>query len=160
MTTVNVTTTTNTIDVTTETGTVVVQVPVTSTVTATSVGPQGSTGATGATGAAGPPKSLTIAYPVVGDNLTLFYTQTGTTLTQVAAVLLGTSTPSVTYSLKYAANRSAAGTAATTSTTVTSTTTASTATLQNMPIPANNFLWLEVSGISGNPTELSITVAV
>jgi hypothetical protein len=160
MTTVNVTTTTNTIDVTTETETVVVQVPVTSTVTATSVGPQGSIGATGATGAAGPPKSLTIAYPVAGDNLTLFYTQASTTLTQVAAVLLGTSSPSVTYSLKYAANRSATGTAATASTTVTSTTTASTATLQNMPIPANNFLWLEVSAISGNPTELSITVAV
>jgi hypothetical protein len=163
MTTVNVTTTNNTVDVTTETGTVVVQVPVTSTVTATSVGPQGATGTTGAAGvpgAAGPPKSLTIAYPVAGDNLTLFYTQTSTTLTQVAAILLGTSSPSVTYSLKYAANRSAAGIAATTSTTVTSTTTASTATLQNMPIPANNFLWLEVSGISGNPTELSITVAV
>jgi hypothetical protein len=160
MTTVNVTTTNNTVDVTTETGTIVVQVPVTSTVTATSVGPQGSTGATGATGAAGPPKSLTIAYPVAGDNLTLFYTQTSTTLTQVAAILLGTSSPSVTYSLKYAANRSTAGTEATTSTTVNSTTTASTATLQNMPIPANSFLWLEVSGISGNPTELSITVAV
>ena len=160
MTTVNVTTTTNTVDVTTETGTVVVQVPVTSTVTATTAGPQGAIGATGSTGAAGPPKSLTIAYPVAGDNLTLFYTQASTTLTQVAAILLGTSTPSVTYTLKYAANRSAAGTAATTSTTVTSTTTASTATLQNMPIPANNFLWLEVSAISANPTELSITVAV
>jgi hypothetical protein len=103
---------------------------------------------------------LTIAYPVAGDNLTLFYTQSSTTLTQVAAILRGTSTPSVTYTLKYAANRSAAGTSATTSTTVTSVTTASTATLQNMPIPANNFLWLEVSAISGNPTELSITVAV
>jgi hypothetical protein len=157
MTTVNVTSVTNTVTVTEDGSSTVVTVPVTSTVTATTVGPQG---ATGATGAAGPPKSLTIAYPVAGDNLTLFYTQASTTLTQVAAILVGTSTPSVTYSLKYAANRSAAGTAATTSTTVTSTTTASTATLQNMPIPANNFLWLEVSAISGNPTELSITVAV
>ena len=154
MTTVNVTSVTNTVTVTEDGSSTVVTVPVTSTVTATTVGPQG------ATGAAGPPKSLTVAYPVAGDNLTLFYTQASTTLTQVAAILVGTSTPSVTYSLKYAANRSAAGTAATTSTTVTSTTTASTATLQNMPIPANNFLWLEVSAISGNPTELSITVAV
>jgi hypothetical protein len=157
MTTVNVTSVTNTVTVTEDGSSTIVTVPVTSTVTATTVGPQG---ATGATGAAGPPKSLTVAYPVAGDNLTLFYTQASTTLTQVAAILVGTSTPSVTYSLKYAANRSAAGTAATTSTTVTSTTTASTATLQNMPIPANNFLWLEVSAISGNPTELSITVAV
>jgi hypothetical protein len=117
-------------------------------------------GPQGAIGAAGPPKSLTIAYPVAGDNLTLFYTQTATTLTRVAAILRGTSSPSVTYSLRYAANRSSAGTAATASTTVTSLTTASLATLQNMPIPANNFLWLEVSAISGNPTELSITVGV
>jgi hypothetical protein len=148
MTSVNVTSVTNTVTVVEGDTTVV---------TVTTAGPQG---AIGATGLAGPPKSLTIAYPVAGDNLTLFYTQSSTTLTQVAAILLGTSTPSVTYTLKYAANRSAAGTSATTSTTVTSTTTASTATVQNMPIPANNFLWLEVSGISGNPTELSITVAV
>ena len=44
MTTVNVTTTTNTVDITNETGTVVVQVPVTSTVTAITQGPQGSIG--------------------------------------------------------------------------------------------------------------------
>ena len=44
MTTVNVTTTTNTVDVTNETGTVVVQVPVTSTVTAITLGPQGAVG--------------------------------------------------------------------------------------------------------------------
>lgn len=118
------------------------------------VGPQG------AAGPAGPPKSLTIAYPVAGDNLTLFYTQVSTTLTQVAAVLRGTSSPSVTYALKYAADRSSSGTAATLAATVSSITTASIATLQNMPIPANSFLWLEVSSISGNPTELNITVAV
>jgi hypothetical protein len=121
---------------------------------------QSDAGPQGATGASGPPKSLTIAYPVAGDNLTLFYTQTDTTLLQVAAVLRGTGSPSVTYSLKYAANRSSAGTAATVATTVSSTTTASMATLQNMPIPANHFLWLEISAISGNPTELSMTVAV
>jgi hypothetical protein len=117
-------------------------------------------GPQGASGPAGPPKSLTIGYPVAGDNLTLFYTQIDIALTQVAAILRGTSSPSVTYTLKYAANRSSAGTAATALTTVTSLTTASIATLQNMPIPANNFLWLEVSATSGNPTELSITVAV
>ena len=117
-------------------------------------------GPQGAVGSAGPPKSLTIAYPVAGDNLTLFYTQASTTLTQVAAILRGTSSPSVTYVLKFAANRSSGGTAATLSTAVSSVTTASLATLQNMPIPANNFLWLEVSSISGNPTELNITIAV
>ena len=53
MTTVNVTTTSNTVTVTENGSSTVVQTPVTSTVTATAVGPQGATGATGATGAAG-----------------------------------------------------------------------------------------------------------
>jgi hypothetical protein len=138
----------------------VVTVPVTSTVSVVAVGPQGATGPTGPTGAAGPPKSLTVAYPVAGDNLTLFYTQGVTTLTQVAAVVRGTESPSVTYSLKYAPNRSSVGTNATNTTTVNSTSTASIALPQNQPIPSGNFVWLEVSSISGNPTELSITVGV
>jgi hypothetical protein len=121
---------------------------------------QAENGPQGASGAAGPPKSLTIAYPVGGDNLTLFYTQVDTTLLQVAAILRGTSSPSVTYILKYSANRSSIGIAATASTIANSTTSASMATVQNMPIPANSFLWLEISAVSGNPTELSITVAV
>jgi hypothetical protein len=54
MTTVNVTTTTNTVDVTTETGTVVIQVPVTSTVTTTAVGPQGPSGKTVLNGSGAP----------------------------------------------------------------------------------------------------------
>jgi hypothetical protein len=148
MTSVNVTSVTNTVTVTEGDTTVV---------TITTAGPQG---ATGPVGPAGPPKSLTISYPAVGDNLTLFYTQSSTTLTGVSAIIRGTSTPSVTYILKYAANRSAAGTAAIVSSTVSSTTTAVLATVQNSPIPANNFVWLEVSAISGNPTELSITATV
>jgi hypothetical protein len=44
MTSVVVSSVTNTVDVTTETGTVVVAVPVTNTVTATTVGPQGPAG--------------------------------------------------------------------------------------------------------------------
>jgi hypothetical protein len=44
MTSVNITTVSNTVDVTTETGTVVVQVPVISTVTAITEGPQGPSG--------------------------------------------------------------------------------------------------------------------
>jgi len=47
MTSVVVSSVTNTVDVTTETGTVVVAVPVTNTVTATTVGPQGPVGPSG-----------------------------------------------------------------------------------------------------------------
>jgi hypothetical protein len=59
MTTVNITTTTNTVDVTTETGTAVVQVPVTSTVTAITEGPQGPSGtAAGGLPTGGDPGSI------------------------------------------------------------------------------------------------------
>jgi hypothetical protein len=151
MTTVNVSSVDNTIVVTENGSTTVVQVPQTTVVSALTAGPKGMDG---------PPKSLTIAYPVSGDNLTLFYTEGITNLLRVAAVIRGTGSPSVTYVLKYASNRSAVGTSATASTTASSTTTASTATIQNMPIPADVFLWLEITAISGNPTELNITVSV
>lgn len=161
MTTVNVTAVNNTVTITEgDAGTTVVTVPVTSTVTATAVGPQGPTGATGATGAAGPPKAITLINPLVGDNLTLFYTQNSTTLTEVRGVVRGSSSPSVTYSLYYGASRSGSGTAAVNGATVSSTTTGNTATIQNMPIPLGNYLWLEITGLTGDPTELNLTVAV
>lgn len=126
------------------------------------IGPTGATGATGATGPtgpAGPPKSITVAIPQAGDEFTLFNTQASTTLTSVIGVVRGTS-PSVTLELRYAADRSAAGTLATTSTTITSTTTGDIFTVQNMPIPANQFLWVKITAISGTVQEVSVSVKV
>jgi len=123
-------------------------------------GPTGPTGPTGATGASGPPKSITIAIPQVGDEFTLFNTQTSTTLTSVIGVVRGSFTPTVTLELRYAADRSTAGTLATASTTVTSTTTGTTFTVQNMPIPVNQFLWVKITGVTGSVQEVSISVKV
>jgi len=151
MTSVNVTTTTNTVDVTTDGSTTVVQVPSTSVAIATSAGPQGPTGA------AGPPKSITIAPPKPGDEFTLFYTQSPTTLTQVLAVVRGVS-PAVTFELRYGPDRSAAGTLAIVPETVTNKTFGETIALQNLPIPADNFLWLVITTVTGTVQEISITV--
>lgn len=152
-----------TISITTPTSNVLVTTTTTQVVSVANVGPQGPpgpTGTTGATGASGPPKSITIALPQVGDEFTLFNTQTSTTLTSVIGVVRGTSTPSVTLELRYAADRSVTGTLATTSTTVTSTTTGTTFTVQNMPIPVNQFLWVKVTAVSGSVQEISISVKV
>jgi hypothetical protein len=161
MTTVNVTTTTNTVAVTAAGATTTVTTtPTASTITATTVGPQGATGAAGPAGAAGPPKAITLINPLVGDNITLFYTQVATTLTEVRGLVRGTGSPTVTYSILYDANRAASGTAAVAGAVISSSTTGNAATIQNMPIPVGNYVWLEVTGITGDPSEVNLTVAV
>jgi hypothetical protein len=104
------------------------------------------------------PKSISITSPVVGDDFTLFRADTDVTLTAVVAVLQGSASPSVTFVIKYAASRTASGTAATISTTVTSTTTGTNVAIDQMPIPADSFVWLEISAVSGTVDELSVTL--
>lgn len=145
MTTVNVTAVSNTVTVTEGDGGTTV-------VTATTVGPQGPTGVPGL------PKAITISQPKANDQFTLLYTQNATTLTQVVAVVRGTNSPSATFELRYGTDRSTAGTLATTSTAITSTTTGDVVPIQNMPIPANNFLWIVVSAVSGQVEELNACV--
>lgn len=153
MTSVTVTALSNTVTVTEgDAGTTVVTVPVTSVVTATAEGPQGPTGAPG------PPKAITIAQPKANDQFTLFFTQQATTLTQVIAVVRGVNLPSATFELRYGTDRSTAGTLATVSEAITNTTTGELVTIQNMPIPADNFLWINVSAVSGQVEELNVCV--
>ena len=148
---------TSTAVVTTEiasTNIVIAEVTSTNIVDVVTAGPQGPVGP------AGPPKSLTLSNPVVGDSITLFYTQTSTTLTQVRALVLGTSSPSVTIVLRFGPDRSQVGTLAISSLLVNSSTSGTIATVQNMPIPANNYVWLEVQSLTGSPTELNVTMTV
>lgn len=142
MTSVNVTAVTNTVTVTEGDTTVV---------TVTTAGPQG------AKGEAGPPKSIAIAQPKANDQFTLFFTQYATTLTQVVGLVRG-DTPSVTFELRYGADRSTAGTLATVPETITNTTTGELVTVQNMPIPADRFLWIVVTAVSGQVEELNVCV--
>lgn len=104
------------------------------------------------------PKGVTIAEPQAGDEFTLFFTEYPTTLTQVQGVVRGAATPSATVEIRYAADRSAAGTLATISTAITSTTTGQAVTVQNMPIPADRYVWLKVTAVSGTVSELNVAV--
>lgn len=97
--------------------------------------------------------------PVATDEFTLGFTNRAITITEIRAVLVGSSTPSVTWTIRHSTDRSATGNEVVTSgTTTTSTTTGSDVTSFNdATIPADSFIWLEVSAQSGTVTELSVT---
>lgn len=99
-------------------------------------------------------KSVTIAGPQVDDSFTLFRTARETTIENVLALVSG---GSVTYELRFAADRSAAGTVAATDT-VTNTTTGDAATIQNQPIPAGRYVWVKITAVSGTVDEFNLSV--
>ena len=103
------------------------------------------------------PKSVTIVSPRVGDAITVFYAEINTTLRQVLAIVQGTS-PSVTFVVKKDVNRSTAGTAVTTSTAITNTTTGQTVPIVNQPILAGQYVWLEITAVTGTVSELSVSI--
>lgn len=104
------------------------------------------------------PRSITIFGPKSGDNFTLFRTDVETTITAVTALATGT-TPSITYELRYAANRTGAGTLAIIPEAVTNTTTGDSAVVQNQPIPANSYVWLVITAVTGTVGEMNVTIA-
>jgi len=102
------------------------------------------------------PRSITIAGPQIGDSFTLFRTTKETTISSVVGLVSG---GSVTYELRYAADRTATGSLATVSDTVTNTTTGDAATVQNQPIPAARYVWVVITAVSGAVSEFNLSVA-
>lgn len=157
MTSVNVIKVVKSVIVTKQNGTtVIVNQPKVSTVKIAKEGPQGQKGDSGSPG---PPKSITIAQPKPGDQFTLLYTQVATTFTQVIALVRGISA-SAAFELRYGADRSSAGTLATVPLTVSNVTTGELAEIQNMPIPANNYVWIVVTSVTSQTEELNVSIEV
>jgi hypothetical protein len=102
------------------------------------------------------PRSITIAGPLANDSFTLFRTSRETAIASVVGLVSG---GSVTYELRYASDRTTAGTLATVSDTVTNTTTGDTATVQNQPIPADRWVWVKITAVSGTVDEFSLSIA-
>jgi hypothetical protein len=124
-------------------------------------GYSGYSGGAGSNGPAGSasPKAISIADPTSAEDVTFFFTPIEVTVTIVEVVLRGSATPSVTLSVRYNSDRSAAGTAVVNAQTVTNTTTGTAVTLtSDVVIPANSFVWLETSAVSGTVDELSVTL--
>lgn len=105
-------------------------------------------------------KSITVENPTSSEDISIFFTNSAITITEIRAVLVGSSTPSVTWTVRHGTDRSAAGAEAVTSgTTTTSTTTGSDVTSFNdATVVADSFVWLETTAQSGTVTELHITI--
>jgi hypothetical protein len=121
-------------------------------------GPVGVSGATGVTGVAAP-KALTILNPTSTEKAVLFFTTTSLTFTQIRSTVLGSS-PSVTFSIRYGSDISASGIEVVTGgITVTNTTTGlSTTSFNNATVPADRFVWLTTSAISGTVDQLAVSL--
>lgn len=107
-------------------------------------------------------KNLAIPSPFTGDDLFGNHWEWGRDITikKVTAVLVGSSTPSVTFTLRHATSRSAGGTEVTTGGwTVTSTTTSTVFDdFDDATVNFNEMIWLEVTDQSGVVDMLNITV--
>lgn len=106
-----------------------------------------------------PPRAVSITYPSAAENVTLLWAESAMTIDRIVAHVDG-ATPSVTFSLKHAADRSAAGTDVVTGgSTVTSLTTGnSITTFNNAGIAAGSWLWLTTSAVSGTVSQFHATV--
>ena len=90
----------------------------------------------------------------------MFYTPIAITVTEMVAVLVGSSTPSVTWTVRHSTDRSATGNEVVTSgTATTSTTTGSVVTSFNdATIPADSFVWIKTTAQSGTVGQIQISV--
>ena len=105
-------------------------------------------------------KSITIEDPTASEDISAFFTNEAITVTEIRAVLVGSSTPSVTWTVRHGTDRSAAGAEVVTGgTTTTSTTTGDDVTSFNdATIVADSFVWIETTAQSGTVDELHITI--
>jgi hypothetical protein len=105
-------------------------------------------------------RSITVEDPTSSEDLSIFFTNRAITITEIRAVLVGSSTPSVTWTVRHGTDRSAAGAEAVTGgTTTTSVSTGSDVTAFNdATIVADSFVWLETTAKSGTVDELHVTV--
>lgn len=105
-------------------------------------------------------KSISILDVTSTENILWFYNPVALPLTQIMSVIKGTSTPSVTFSIRYGTDTSLAGTEVVTNGIAVSsvTTGLSTTTFNNGTIPAGNFVWITTSAKAGSVTQLNITI--
>jgi hypothetical protein len=105
-------------------------------------------------------KSITVENPDDAEDISIFFTNVALTITEMRAVVRGT-TPSVTWTIKHhATDRSNAGNAVVTAgTTTTSQTSGSDVTSFNdATIPADSFVWFETSAQTGTVDEINVTM--
>lgn len=105
------------------------------------------------------PSGLTLTFPAAGDKLPLLYAWSSLTISEVRALVRGTS-PAVTFSLRHGSDFSAAGTLVKADGMVATNTTIgdSWSSLDIPEIPAGSWLWIVVDTVSGTPVSLHTSV--
>lgn len=103
------------------------------------------------------PTALEVESPSGSERIVWFRTYVATTVNEINAVLNGSSTPSVTFTIRFDADRSAAGTELLTGGRVlTNTTTGVSYAPDVTTIPADVWVWLETTAQSGTVLEMTI----
>jgi hypothetical protein len=106
------------------------------------------------------PFRIVVEDPTSSEDIYIGFTNEAITVTEMRAVLLGSSTPSVTWTIRHGTDRNAAGAEIVTSgTTTTNTTTGDDVTSFNdATIVADSHIWLETTAKSGTVDEIGITI--
>lgn len=109
-----------------------------------------------------PERQITISVesPTSSEDITIGVLLRASTITKIRAVLVGSSTPSVTWTIRHSTDRSAAGNEVVTGgTTTTGVTTGDTVTsFDDASVPADSWVWLETTAQSGTVALLAITI--
>lgn len=105
-------------------------------------------------------KAMTLLSPTNAEDITLFRVEESMLVEKLTGALVGSGGPSVSWTVRWAADRSATGTEIITGgTTTTSTTTGDEVTSFNEPaIPAESFVWIETSAVAGTVDSFSLTI--
>lgn len=105
-------------------------------------------------------KTIVIESPSATEDITFFFLDAATTITKMRAVLVGSSTPSVTWTIRHGTDRSAAGAEVVTGGTTTTEVTAGLdiTAFDDATVVANSHVWLETTAQSGVVEQMAITL--
>lgn len=102
-------------------------------------------------------KSITIESPIVGDDLTFYFTIPAIAVRELNAVIRGTG--SVTWRIRYDTDRNAVGTDLITGGHISSNVNGESITIFDNPdIPARSYVWVEVTNVSGQVEALHLSL--
>jgi hypothetical protein len=106
-------------------------------------------------------RAITVASPVVTDNITFFFVEVATTFRKVVSVVRGSATPNVVFLLSYESSRHTGATRTNICENITCANTTNgvfTTTFTNATVPANNYVTLTCSTVSGTVDELHVSM--
>lgn len=103
------------------------------------------------------PKSVTIVNPTGTEDIMMFYVNAACTIQQITASVKGPSSQSITFDIRYGASPTGTGTSVVTGGTSVSTTQIVTS-FTNATIPANSYVRVVTSNMTGDVDELAISI--